>query len=424
MWRRERLAGAYLLAGGALSIAIFIWQGNSYWSYSEGVYAETARLLLHGGDLYQRVAAAQPPPLFLAGAGVLSVSDSIWALRAVLSIVTLIEGGLVALVVWRLTRSQVGSVIAGLAVLVTPWSLHEHGHLEPETFSATLLLSAALLAARRRTSSIAGACAGMAALFKLAFVLPAVGLSLVAVNRRSYALSALAVFAAFGAVFIAIFGGSLLDNVVTAQLQTGIRALHDIFGFYAQGVWNIFPLVLLASLAVAFRARCHDQPLLRTLIGLFASSLILVGSVAKLGSDLNVLTAVEPSGVALAATGVILLFRAEGTYRLALRAAAAACALLVTLQSASLVLSPGDPRIFIRPFSKLAHERKLTSAQVDDLANRARRCPRGEAYSGDPYLAFIARRSMPGNQPDQFIIANAGTHAGLRRIAAAAPSCP
>jgi hypothetical protein len=422
-----RLVGFYLLGGAALSAALFVWQGNSYWSYSEGVYAETARSLLHGGDLYGQVAAAQPPPLFFAGAAVLALSDSIWSLRAVLGVVTLIEGGLVAISVWRLTQNQVGSLVAGLAALLTPWSLHEHGHLEPETFSAPLLLGAALLAAKPRTSSIAGALAAMAALFKLAYILPAGCLLVVATNRRSYVGTAVAVFATLGAFFFALFGQSLFGDVVTAQLQTGTRRLHDIFGFYAQGAWNIFPFVLLAVLAFAYRARCHDEPLLRTLIALFASSLILLGSVAKLGSDLNVLAVVEAPGVALAAAGLILLFTG-GPVRVplhrAVRAVAVFCAILVVVQSASLVLSPSDPRIFIRPFSRLAHERKLSSEQVDQQADRARRCPRGEAYSGDPYVAFIARRPMPGNQPDPFIVANAGIHATLRRAADAAPRCP
>ena len=35
------------------------WQRNGYWDFSDGVYAETARALLHGQRLYRDVAAAQ-----------------------------------------------------------------------------------------------------------------------------------------------------------------------------------------------------------------------------------------------------------------------------------------------------------------------------------------------------------------------------
>ena len=65
-----RLAGArvYLPAavGGLLAlVALQLWQGLDYWSYSEGVYALTSRLWRDGADLYGSMAAAQPPGLFV-----------------------------------------------------------------------------------------------------------------------------------------------------------------------------------------------------------------------------------------------------------------------------------------------------------------------------------------------------------------------
>ena len=43
---------------GALVIA---WHGTDYWDYSEGVYALTSRLWLHGHTIYRDTALAQPP---------------------------------------------------------------------------------------------------------------------------------------------------------------------------------------------------------------------------------------------------------------------------------------------------------------------------------------------------------------------------
>jgi hypothetical protein len=46
------------------------------------------------------------------------------------------------------------------------------------------------------------------------------------------------------------------------------------------------------------------------------------------------------------------------------------------------------------------------------------------AYSGDPWIAFVAGRPMPGNQPDTFIIRQAETHAEFLAEAEGTPRCP
>jgi hypothetical protein len=66
----------YALAAAVVGAALFAWPGDSYWSYSEGVYAETARQFLHGADIYRHVAVAQPPQIVFSGTGILAVSDS------------------------------------------------------------------------------------------------------------------------------------------------------------------------------------------------------------------------------------------------------------------------------------------------------------------------------------------------------------
>src|SRR5205807_2181396 len=90
-----RAVAVFLLGGIALLVALRVWQGDAYWSYSDGVYALSARLLLRGHELYRGIAAAQPPPVFYAGALVLAIRDSLDALRVGLSAVDLVTGALV-----------------------------------------------------------------------------------------------------------------------------------------------------------------------------------------------------------------------------------------------------------------------------------------------------------------------------------------
>jgi hypothetical protein len=47
--------GAALALAGVLVLELALlaaWQRNGYWDFSDGVYAETARVLLHGHSLY------------------------------------------------------------------------------------------------------------------------------------------------------------------------------------------------------------------------------------------------------------------------------------------------------------------------------------------------------------------------------------
>lgn len=410
--------------------ALLAWWGEAYWSYSDGVYLLTARTL--DGDLYAEVAAAQPPLLFWLGSAVLSVSDSVLAVRAALALVALATGWLVALCVWRLTASRIAAALAGLAALVTPWRLHESLTLTPESLAAPLLLGAAVLAAdeRRRRGQLAGVAAGTAACFKLAFAVPALALAFGAAARRHYATSASLTAAAFGTLALALYGGAVVENVLTAQAQTGARGPGAVAPLLIQAAWNLAPLLVPAALAWRLRARLADFRLLRSLGTLMIGELLLVPTVLKQGTSLNLLAVIEPTAVVLAAAGVVALGRGERSpSRSAVPRAAVAvlavCAATTGLQSASLVLSPDDPGLFARPFSALSYQRPLSDEEVDAEVARAQACPPEVAYSGTPYLAFMAGRSMPADQPDQFIIDRARVHA-IKRSAARAdePRCP
>src|SRR5436305_515520 len=295
-----RAVAVFLLGGVALLVALRAWQGDAYWSYSDGVYALTARLVLHGHALYRDVAAAQPPPVFYAGTLLLAVADSLDALRVGLSVVNLVTAALVLAATWRLTARRVPAVVAGLLALVTPLALHDHALLTPETLAAPLVLGAALLGARPgRAAALGGVLGALAAACKLAYALPAIGL-VVAVRRRGYL----------------------------------------------------------------------------------------------------------------------------GRARVAL-GAAAATALLGAVEIGSLLASPSDPALYGRPFAASAPGWVLGAGAVHRRVVVARACPHGAAYSGPPYLAFLAGRRMPGDQPDQFILLHASTYRGVAASAARdEPRCP
>src|ERR1700704_1601922 len=109
-----RAVAVFLLGGIALLVALRVCQGDTYWSYSDGAYALSARLVLRGHDLYREVAAAQPPPVFYVGALLLACRDSLDALRVGLSVVALATAALVLAAPWRLTARRAAAVAAGL----------------------------------------------------------------------------------------------------------------------------------------------------------------------------------------------------------------------------------------------------------------------------------------------------------------------
>ena len=259
-----RAVAVFLLGGIALLAALRVWPGDAYWSYSDGVYALTARLVLHGHDLYREgVAAAQPPPVFLRRRLVLAMRDSLDALRIGLSAADLATGALVLAATWRLTRRRAPAVAAGLLALVTPLALHDHALLTPETLAAPLVMAAALLGARPgRVAAVGGALGALAAACKLAYVLPAIGIA-VAVRRRGYLAGLAAAGGLLAAVALIAFGSPLVRGTVTAQAETGFAALGDVAGLWAQAAWNLLPFAVPAIAAVALRGRAADPAPLR-----------------------------------------------------------------------------------------------------------------------------------------------------------------
>jgi hypothetical protein len=94
-------------------------------------------------------------------------------------------------------------------------------------------------------------------------------------------------------------------------------------------------------------------------------------------------------------------------------------------QSLSLLASPKDPRAFVRPGAPIGYAVNYTAAEVHTLARTASGCPPDLAYSGTPFIAFVAGRHMPENQPDDYITVHAKRLLAVREaIAADQPRCP
>jgi hypothetical protein len=422
MPRRDRLVAA--LSALALVVLLEVVRGHADWGPSEGVYALSARLLLHGGGLYDGLVASQPPWVYLFGVVPLWIDDSLDALRFACGLLQVATALLAAEAVWRLTGRRWAALLAAPLVVITPWATHQHGLLLPEQLGAPLLLGAALLASRPATARWAGVLAGVAVFTKLPFALPAALLIAVSPARFTAARWAAGTIAVQALVFTAVFGTDFWRQIIQAQVQAG-DGLELQAGSWAQAAWNLLPLVVFAALALRLRDRAREPALVLTLGAAAAGALAMTASIVKPGTGLNVVVPSEPLLATLAVAGVAWALR--GALRPRVAVAAGVLGTLLLAQSASLLLDPADPQPFHRPGSstagwKVEHSR----SEMDRLVAAAERCPPGAPYTGPPLVAFLAGRHVPGDQPDAFIISRASLHADvLARVRAdAARGCP
>ena len=419
---RAAVAGLLVVA---LELALLaIWQRNGYWDFSDGVYADTAREVLRGVSLYSGVAGAQPPPIYLVGAGLLALHDGLASLRAGMAVAELASAALVATAVWRLCGRAWLALVAALATPLLPIALHEHAQLIPETVAAPLVIGGALCVARPRWALAGGALLALAAAFKLAFVLPALALVLVAADRPRAAIGLVTAGAVLGVVALLAYGTPLWTETVRAQFEVGQAPLHYVGGLIAQAAWNELPLLFIAApvawAALQRRSYSRDPALERALLAAAAAGLLLGLSLFKRGSYISVFIVAEPPLLALAVLG------ASGLWQTGWRARLAVAALLALLaaQSASLLIDPADPVVARRPGAQSGLAIGASPSLVNRAVALARRCPPQRAYPGAPYIAFLADRRMPGEQPDTFMLSFASADAAFaRRAAADQPRC-
>jgi hypothetical protein len=421
-------AAVFAVLAVALACAILIPRGNSYWNFSDGVYLYSANAVLHGHQLYTDFASAQPPPLYYVGAAILALGDSAASFRTILALFNVMTGITVLIAVYRLTRRPYLAAVAGALALITPRALHDAANLLPETFAAPLIMAAALLASRRTTAALGGVVGAAAIAFKLAFVFPAGALVFGAAAARRYVTGLVAAGLAFTAVFLAVFGTDLVDEVVTAQRQVGFASASFIWLEVRQAAWNLLPFVPAVAAAWIWRRRAQDPALMRAMLATAVGSLAVFVTIVKYGAYINLAVIAEPPLLTLGAAGAAWTWEMRGTLRGAARVGVAAGLVLIALgfaQAGGLLLSPSAPWPFARPGSPSTLGWHDSPAQTDAELARIRGCPPDLAYSGPPYFAFLAQRRMPGGQGDPFITVNAPTNAEFRAAARRdRPRCP
>jgi hypothetical protein len=218
-------------------------------------------------------------------------------------------------------------------------------------------------------------------------------------------------------VFTAVFGWGMWDDTVIAQISSGRRGLGVLKGVWGQAFWSLIGLVALAGVAWWRRAKAHDPPLLRVSLALAVAMLATLVTNTKDGTGQNVLVPVEAALLPLTLAGAAWLER---------RVLAGLLLAFTFVQSASLIVSPRTETPFLYPTSERgAWGRAGSASDVRQEVAKAATCPPGVAYSGPPFLAFLADRPMPDAQPDQFLPLHSTHLAGVAaRIAAAQPRCP
>jgi hypothetical protein len=421
-----------LAAGAALGAAVLallhLDRGRALWDFSEGVYALTSRLFIHGGDLYGHVVVAQPPGLFVFGGAALGVHDGIEWLRLCVGAWQLLAGVLCARIVWRLTGSRVATALTPAAALLLPWNLHEHGALTPELIAPPLLLGAVLLASRAagRAPGDAGVLAALAVAVKLPYALPAAAIVLLAANRRRALTWALVTLAIEALAALVLFGDGLWRYIVVAQSHAGWQNAHDLLRVWAQEGWNLLGLVVAAGCALLWRGRLADPALLRVAGGMALAMLLTLLTNLKHGTQLNIVAPIELSLLPLAVAGVVAGLR-RGGRRLVVAIPIVALT-FVAAQSISLLASPQPTEIpFLYPTSQAGTwQRGYSNGEIDRLVHGAEACPPGLPYGGGlSYVAFLAHRDVPDGQPDTYLTRDSPTLAReAAAIDAVEPTCP
>ena len=425
---RPGLPRPALLAALVLSLAVatveHLLRGDAYWDYSEGVYLFTSRLLLHGSDLYGHTVAAQPPPLFVIGAGLLAIDDSLSWVRAAIGAFQVGTAVLAAAVVWRLVGSRAAAIIAAPLTLLTPWAVHEHGSLIPEMIVAPLLLGGILLARERRLAPWLGVGVALLAGLKLSYALPAVALVAVSADWRRTARWAIGAAGLGIALTLAVFGTDVWRDTVVAQLQSGHVSFKAVAGEWSQVGWHLSGLLIAALLAWRFRQRARDRRALLIAATVAFTTLFTLVSIWKRGTSLNSVIPAEVTIVPLAVAGVA--WGLAGGRR-ALAVIGALGVVFAVAQGVSLITTPyiRGPHLFLRPASSPSYGVTLGKDEVDAAVRDARRCPPGVPYSGTPFIAFVADRRMPADQPDYYLPGIARTLRGVdAAIAADKVRCP
>lgn len=193
-----------------------------------------------------------------------------------------------------------------------------------------------------------------------------------------------------------------------------------LLGIWGQEGWNEFGLVIPAASLLLLRRRAREPQLMQVLLIATTALLLTLLTNVKSGTGLNILVPLEALLVPLALSAVAL---APGRWRIA----AAAGPLICLAMTASLIASPRTAWPFIYPGSQRnAWGRTFSNDEVRAIVAQAAACPPGTVYAGPPFIAYLAHRRMPDDQPDQFLTVRAAVLAPVaaRMQALSVNHCP
>jgi hypothetical protein len=245
--------------------------------------------------------------------------------------------------------------------------------------------------------------------------------AMASVDRRRYLAGLLGTLVAGGLAGTIVFGAGLWNDTVLAPFGTGRRGMSNLAGLLAQGLWNVGVLAALVAGAIVLRADARDRRLMGCATALALGACATGITLTKNGTGLYVMVGLEGAFLPLACCGALWLSR----WRRWAAVVTAVAVILVGAQSLSLLTSPHRPRLFVRPGAPIGYAVALTDHQVRAAVAVAERCPSRLAYSGESYIAFLARRRMPGDQPDTYLIEHAPRLSAARRAAERETSrCP
>lgn len=428
---------AAVFVGVGILVVCQLVRGSSYWSYSEGVYALTSRLFLHGHPLYSDLIVAQPPPLFFFGAGVLALPDSLGFLRLVVGGLQLIAALIGGRIAWRLTGSPWAMVLAVVLGLLAPWGIHEHGFLTPETLALPMILGSILFAARAKSAPLAGVILGVLALTKMPYLAFCVAIVIASADRWRVARFTCGTIAVLLFGWFAVFGVQpMWHDLVVAQQQTGFSAKKSNILEGQQGIWNLLGLLVCTLFAWLLRRTIvsKDPALVRTTFAATLAGFVVCATIIKNGTGLNAWVPLEAVLAVTATMGVFMVMRAiRGSSpskwilsKLGGSVVSLAAALVVVQGISVLVSSPTKTYLFAPPFKTATWPMRISDYQVRRAVQRAKKCPAGQSIRGQaaPFMAFVARRSVPIDQPDRFIVGKARMFADtLNRVESAGRGC-
>lgn len=428
-WYRDRALWVGTAVAVVLSIVQTLVRGDALWGQSDGVYAFTSRLLLHGDDLYGRLVAAQPPLTLYAGVPALAISDSLTALHLWIGLLQVAGGVGAAVAVRRLTGSAWCTGVAPVLAIGLPWAVNQHGVFLPELVGLPLLLGGAAAAARRRSAALAGVLLALAVFVKFPFALPALAVALVAADRGRTLRWLVGVGIGQAVLYTLLFGTDLWEQTLLAQGQSGLHAWSMLPGTVLQSVWTLLGVLVAGGLLLLHRdAWPADRVQLRVSFALAVGTAATWVTSLKVGTSLYVLVPFEVAMIPLALSGVAVAWNRRTDRRPLARVARVlvpAAVLLTIAQSIAVLVPPHDAFPWTRPGTSPAYGPIARQDAVDRTVRTLRAsCANDAPYGGLAYYAFLANRRMPDQQPDTFLTANSEHLRGvLARMRADGPVC-